>query len=258
MKFAECVLPAEYKKLDVHLLGDWHVGDPLCDYALVEEAVQVVADAPETACILCGDLCDMALRSSVGDCHGAVFGPMQQVETIVSLLEPLAAQGKVLGMVSGNHERRVYKQTGIDPMAFAAAQLGISDRYSDGQLILFVRFGKEQKHDHMMLYTMLVTHGAGGGRKEGGKLQRVADLQNIADCDIYCHGHTHLPGVFPTRFLRVNNEHRTAAMADHLFVCGGASLDYGGYAELDGMKPASKRFPVIHLSGGKKKFTATL
>lgn len=258
MKFAECVLPAEYNKLDVHLLGDWHVGDPLCDYAAVEEAVQVIADAPETACILAGDLCDMALRSSVGDCHGAVFGPMQQVETIVSLLEPLVAQGKVLGMVSGNHEHRVYKQTGIDPMAFAAAQLGISDRYSDGQLVLFVRFGNERKHGCKMLYSMLVTHGTGGGRKEGGKTQRVADLQNIADCDIYCHGHTHLPGIFSTGFLRVNNEHRTGAVVDHLFVCGGSMLDYGGYGEQSGMKPTSKRWPVIHLSSGEKRYCATM
>lgn len=258
MKFAECVLPSELKRLDIHLLGDWHVGDPSCDYAAVEDAVQVIADTPDAACILGGDLCDMAIRSSVGDCHDAVYGPMAQVRSVVSLLRPLAEQGKILGMVSGNHERRIYKQTGIDAMLFAAAELGIEDRYSDGSIVLFVRFGEERKHGCPMLYSIFATHGGGGGRKEGGKLQRASELQNIVDCDIYCHNHTHLPGVFATSFCRIDNAHRTGLMVDHLFVSGGSSLKYGGYGEQDNYRPASMRHPVIHLTGWNKSYTATV
>lgn len=212
MKPVVLELPENLERMDIHLLGDWHIGDPLCDLVSVAEKLDVIRDNPNAYCILGGDLCDMALRDSVGDVHGAKLSPMGQVERVVSLIKPV--QEKVLCMVRGNHENRVYKSTGIDPLAFAASELGLGERYSDTSALLFVQFGHDTKHGGRMQYTMYVTHGAGSGRKEGGKLQRLADLQNIIDCDIYCHNHTHLP--------------------------------------------AGKRHPVIHLTSGRKHFTATL
>ena len=199
---------------------------------------------------------DMALRDSIRDVHGAKLSPMGQVERVVSLIKPV--REKVLCMVRGNHENRVYKSTGIDPLAFAASELGLGERYSDTSALLFVQFGHDTKHGGRMQYTMYVTHGAGSGRKEGGKLQRLADLQNIIDCDIYCHNHTHLPAVFPTCSYRIDYTHRKPVLVEHLFVNGGASLNYGGYADAGGFKPAGKRHPVIHLTSGRKHFTATL
>lgn len=256
MKPVVLELPENLERIDVHLLGDWHIGDPLCDLGSVAEKLDEIREKPNAYCILGGDLCDMALRDSVGDVHGAKLSPMGQVERVVSLLEPV--KGKVLCMVRGNHENRVYKSTGIDPLAFAASELGLSERYSDTSALLFVQFGHDTKHGGRMQYTMYVTHGAGSGRKEGGKLQRLADLQNIIDCDIYCHNHTHLPAVFPTCSYRIDYTHRQPVLVEHLFVNGGASLNYGGYADAGGFKPAGKRHPVIHLTSGRKHFTATL
>ena len=256
MKPVVLELPENLERIDVHLLGDWHIGDPLCDLVSVAEKLDEIRDNPNAYCILGGDLCDMALRDSIGDVHGAKLSPMGQVERVVSLIKPV--QEKVLCMVRGNHENRVYKSTGIDPLAFAASELGLGERYSDTSALLFVQFGHDTKHGGRMQYTMYVTHGAGSGRKEGGKLQRLADLQNIIDCDIYCHNHTHLPAVFPTCSYRIDYTHRKPVLVEHLFVNGGASLSYGGYADAGGFKPAGKRHPVIHLTSGRKHFTATL
>lgn len=256
MKPVVLELPENLEHIDVHLLGDWHIGDPLCDLVSVAEKLDVIRDNPNAYCILGGDLCDMALRDSIGDVHGAKLSPMGQVERVVSLIKPV--REKVLCMVRGNHENRVYKSTGIDPLAFAASELGLGERYSDTSALLFVQFGHDTKHGGRMQYTMYVTHGAGSGRKEGGKLQRLADLQNIIDCDIYCHNHTHLPAVFPTCSYRIDYTHRKPVLVEHLFVNGGASLNYGGYADAGGFKPAGKRHPVIHLTSGRKHFTATL
>lgn len=256
MKPVVLELPENLERMDIHLLGDWHIGDPLCDLVSVAEKLDVIRDNPNAYCILGGDLCDMALRDSIGDVHGAKLSPMGQVERVVSLIKPV--REKVLCMVRGNHENRVYKSTGIDPLAFAASELGLGERYSDTSALLFVQFGHDTKHGGRMQYTMYVTHGAGSGRKEGGKLQRLADLQNIIDCDIYCHNHTHLPAVFPTCSYRIDYTHRKPVLVEHLFVNGGASLNYGGYADAGGFKPAGKRHPVIHLTSGRKHFTATL
>ena len=256
MKLVVIELPENLEHIDIHLLGDWHIGDPLCDLVSVAEKLDEIRDNPNAYCILGGDLCDMALRDSIGDVHGARLSPMGQVERVVSLIKPV--REKVLCMVRGNHENRVYKSTGIDPLAFAASELGLSERYSDTSALMFVQFGHDIKHGGLMQYTVYVTHGAGSGRKEGGKLQRLADLQNIIDCDIYCHNHTHLPAVIPTCSYRVDYTHRKAVLHEHLFVNGGAKLNYGGYADAGGFKPASKRHPVIHLTSLKKSFTATI
>ena len=256
MKPVVLELPENLERMDIHLLGDWHIGDPLCDLVSVAEKLDEIRDNPSAYCILGGDLCDMALRDSIGDVHGARLSPMGQVERVVSLIKPV--REKVLCMVRGNHENRVYKSTGIDPLAFAASELGLSERYSDTSALMFVQFGHDIKHGGLMQYTVYVTHGAGSGRKEGGKLQRLADLQNIIDCDIYCHNHTHLPAVFPTCSYRIDYTHRKPVLVEHLFVNGGASLNYGGYADAGGFKPAGKRHPVIHLTSGRKHFTATL
>ena len=249
-------LPESLDKLDIHVLGDWHVGDPLCNLVSVAEAIDDIRNDASAYCVLGGDLCDMAMRESVGDVYNARLSPMEQVQRVVKLIEPVS--DKVLCIVKGNHENRVQKQTGVDPLAFAAAQLGISERYSETSGVLFLRFGHDVKHTGPIQYTMYVTHGTGGGRREGSKLQRLADLQGVIDCDIYCHNHTHLPAVMVSSSYRIDWAHRRPVLTEHLFVNGGASLDYGGYADAGGMKPASKRHPVIHLTSLRKGFTATL
>lgn len=256
MKSVVLELPEELNTLDVHLLGDWHVGDEHCDLETIAEQLDVLKRDDKAYCILGGDLCDMALRDSVGDIYSGRINPMAQVKRVVSLVEPV--KDKVLCILRGNHENRVYRQTGIDPLAFAASELGLSDRYSETSALLFVQFGHDIKHGGKMLYTIFSTHGAGGGKKEGSKLQRLADLQNVIDCDIYCHNHTHLPAVFPTCSYKIDYAHRQAVLSEHLFVNGGATLTYGGYADAANMKPASVRHPIIHLSGGKKRFSATI
>ena len=256
MKSVVVELPENLEKLDVHVLGDWHIGDPMCDLISVAEALDDLRNDVSAYCVLGGDLCDMALKGSVGSPYKAKLSPMEQVGRVVSLLEPV--KDKVLCVVRGNHERRVSKDVDLDPLAFVAAQLGIIERYSETSALVFVSFGHNVKNNAPMQYTMYVTHGAGGGRKDGGKLQRLADLQTIVDCDIYCHNHTHLPAVIRSDSYRVDFPHHQAVRCEHLFVNGGAKLNYGGYADAGGYKPASKRHPVIHLSNLKKGFTATL
>ena len=72
------------------------------------------------------------------------------------------------------------------------AQLGMPEKYSPTTALLFIRFGKNgNRTPHRpWLYTAYVTHGSGGGRKEGGKVNRLADLASIVDADIYIHAHT--------------------------------------------------------------------
>jgi hypothetical protein len=140
------------------------------------------------------------------------------------------------------------------------AQLGIPDKYSPTTALLFIRFGKDGNHHKggRQMYTLYATHGSGGGRREGGKVNRLADLASIVDADIFCHAHTHLPLVFKESYYRVNVGNSSVSLVDKLFINCAASLNYGGYGDKAGFKPASKRSPVIYLHGLKHDLWAKL
>jgi antirestriction protein ArdC len=140
-----------------------------------------------------------------------------------------------------------------------AAQLGLSGKYSETTALLFIRFGHEMRRNsegRKMVYTVYATHGSGGGRREGGKINRLADLAQIVDSDIYLCGHTHLPAVFREGFYRVSKANSTVQYVDRLFVNAAAALNYGGYGDKAGFKPASKQSPVIYLDGKRHRATA--
>ena len=167
---------------------------------------------------------------------------------------------KILCITHGNHENRTYKKEGINLSYLIAAQLGLQDRYTPTSAVIFLRFGKGNKHlhDRKISYTIYALHGSGGGRKEGAKAIRLADMASIIDTDIYIHSHTHLPMVIKQAFHRIDVMNSTVAIVDKLFVNTAANLKYGGYGEAEEFKPSSMDTPVIYLNGKKKEFNARL
>lgn len=256
MKVIKCDLPFA-DKIELHAMSDLHIGDSLCDYKSILERINHIKNTPNAYCILDGDLMDTAIASSIGDTYGAGLQPMEQLNHCVKLFEPI--KDKILAVLCGNHEQRVYRQDGIDTTLLMCTQLGIAEKYTPTTALLFVRFGEVGKcHNRPQLYTIYVTHGSGGGRKEGGKVNRLADLAAIVDADIYITGHTHLPLVFKEAYYRTSCQNSSVALVDKLFVNTAASLDYGGYGDKQGFKPASKKSPVIYLDGHKREMIAEI
>lgn len=254
MKTIKCSLPYA-EKIEIHPMSDLHIGDRHCDYKSILERIEYIKNTPNCYCILDGDLMDAAIASSVGDTYGASIQPMEQLKHCVRLFDPI--KDKILAVLPGNHENRIYRADGIDITSLMCSQLGIADRYSSTTALVFVRFGKTERN-RPQLYTIYVTHGSGGGRKEGGKVNRLADLAAIVDADIYVTGHTHLPLIFKESYFRVSGSNSSVACVEKLFVNLGSSLDYGGYGDAQGFKPASKKSPVIILNGTKRDMEARL
>ena len=257
MKSIRCDLPYA-DTIELYPLADLHIGDSQCDYKLILERIEYIKITPNAYCILDGDLMDTAIASSIGDTYAANLQPMEQLKHCVKIFEPI--KDKILVVLSGNHENRVYKTDGIDITEIMCSQLGIIERYSPTTALLFVRFGKSKDNSHgrPQLYTIYCTHGSGGGRKEGGKANRLADLASIVDADIYIHAHTHLPLIFKESFFRVSGANSSVALVDKLFLNTAAHLNYGGYGDKAGFKPASKSTPVIYLDGHKRDIKAKL
>lgn len=255
MKAIKISLP-DYPKIELIPLADLHLGDIHSDYLRIKETIEYIQKTPHAYCILNGDLMDCAIQSSIGDTYGANLQPMEQLKQCVKTFEPI--KKKILAVLPGNHEHRIYKTDGLDITELMCHQLGIVDKYSPTTALLFIRFGSGAEHDRPQCYTIYATHGSGGGRKEGAKINKLADLANIVDADIYIHSHTHLPAVFKTNFFRPSMPNSSVSEVSKLFVNTAAALSYGGYGDAQGYKPASRDNPIIYLSGREKKASAIL
>lgn len=265
MKAVKVTLPRELKNIKIHTFADWHIGDKACDLDAIKAEIQTVKDCKESYVICNGDLMNNATKTSVSDSYAEVIPPMEQLQTLCELLEPI--KDKILLITQGNHEARTYRNDGIDLTALMAKQLNIHDRYVREGGVLFIRLGeylhgrtdhKAKGHKRQVCYSVYVTHGSGGGRKEGAKAIRLADMASIVDTDVYLHSHTHLPMIMKQNFFRTDYNNSYVAEVEKLFVNTAAQLKYGGYGQSYEFKPSNTTTPTVYLSGTRKHFTAML
>lgn len=260
MKTIERKLSSDLKEIELIMFADEHIGDVNCDMKRLEDRIKYVAEKDNAYCILNGDILDYASRSSIGDIETREYNIMEQLDRAIELFSPI--KGKILGITSGNHEARGYKKEGFDISRVIAKQLGIEDLYSPDAAYIFLRFGKsagsEGRHGRKVLYKIFVNHGSGGGRKEGSKAIRLADMANVCDADIYIHSHTHLPMIMKQGYFRPSDSTSSIQNVTRLFINTSSNLDYGGYSASQEYKPNSKDTPVIFLDGTKKEMRAEL
>ena len=258
MKVVKVDLPQNLKEIEIHTLADLHIGDKFANMNGIKERIEYIKNTPNAYCILNGDLMNNATKTSVSDSYAEELTPMEQVEKCMELFEPI--KDKIIAITAGNHEKRTYNKEGIDITKLVAMQLKLGDRYSATACFIFLRVGMQstKRNNRPVLYTIYSTHGSGGGRKEGAKAIRLADMASIIDADIYIHSHTHLPMVMKQGFYRVSLSNSSMERVDKLFVNTSAMLEYGGYGEAFEFKPSSQHSPVIYLNGCTKRFEAKL
>ena len=260
MKAIRIDLSEELKDLEILPVADYHWADPNSDHDKILADIKYIKEHPNVYCVLNGDLMDCAIASSIGDTYGATLSPMDELKVCMELFAPIA--DKILCVVPGNHEARHYRTNGIDLTELMCRQLGIEDRFSPTTAILFVRFGRlnseKDGHHRKACYTVYVSHGNGGGRKEGGKIQRLVDLSTIVDADVYICGHTHLPATLKDGFARPCLANSSVAYCTRLYVNTSAKLNYGGYGDTQGFKVPCTDTPIIWLNGERKEMRATI
>lgn len=262
MKTISHTLSPNFEEVQILPLADLHIGDLNANSKKINEWIDYILKTPNCFTILNGDLMNTAIRSSVGNgVYTDQLNPMEQLQQCVKLFGEIAEAGKILAIIQGNHENRIARQDSIDITELMARQLGVAEYYSPTSAVVFIRLGQmdSKHHNRPVGYSIYCVHGSGsGGRKEGGKLNRLADLANIVDADCYLMSHTHLPAIFRNTFYRTFIPKQSVEKVEHLFVNTSSSLDYGGYGEFFSYKPNSLEMPLIILNGRYRKIQAIL
>lgn len=262
MKVIKANLPRDLKYVNIHVLSDWHLGDPNCKLDDIKEIIKSISSNKHSYALINGDLINNAIKSSVSDIYSEKLSPMEQIDIACELLSPI--KDKILGVTAGNHENRSYKDSGVDLTAFLATKLGVLDKYDPIATAIYLRVGERNAKatgkdtKRQICYKIYMTHGANSGRTEGSKVNALVRLQSVIDADIYIHSHTHQGAILKSMRLTMDDRNNAVSEEEVLFVNSAAQLSYGGYGEKFSFKPASTKQPVIHLSGEKKAFEATL
>jgi len=238
-------------KLTIIPIADVHIGDKLSNLKLLKEVLERIKKEEHTYTIINGDLCNMALKNSKSDVYSDNLSPMEQVLKATDLLEGI--KNKILVISSGNHEDRTQRETNIDVTRLIAKQLGIEDRYANGWWYLYLTFGQDKKK-HPITYGITGIHGYCGGRKSGGKINRLEDMSQVVIADMYLMSHTHKPISTKNCIYIPYYQSKALSKQEMYYLMTNSFLESdGGYAEKMGFPPSNTSITEAKLDGVKKK-----
>ena len=217
---------------------------------MIQERIDRIKNNDNVFAILGGDIINNSTINSVAaaDVYESPLSPDAQMEVAIKMLMPISH--KIIGIVSGNHERRDAKD-GIDLTKMMAWKLNCLEKYDPASEVLFVRFGRNEL-GRKVAYSILVTHGSGGGGMVGSKANKLSKTGQIVDTDVVIVGHTHQGLTFRERSFKVNWNNSCLIPFEQVFINASATLDYEQYAEFNGLKPQSKVCPVLIFDGYRK------
>lgn len=196
--------------------------------------------------LLNGDLAEVAIIGSKGNPYEATMTVSQAKQKIKELFMPLVKAKKVIGMAGGNHEERIFKQTGNDISLDIAMFLDIEGIYDPQGLYGSINIGN-------ISYTFYMKHGKGGGKKRAYKMHKMEEMgQVIKNCDLYIMAHIHDILTFQVEPKFIDAENNCEIRIKQTFVSSSSYMDYGGYAEDFDFEPGKTGSPRIRLNGIKK------
>lgn len=228
-------------------LSDVHIGEKGFNEKLLDDIIKRVKETNNLYVMLLGDLINNGTKTSKSDVYHEVMTPHEQVNYIVDKLKPI--KNKILGMVSGNHEDRTARDSGVDLSNVIADFLDLP--YDSASVTYQVRHGKfGSGKNNYVIYT---THGFGGGATKGAKSNKLLKLSELCIADLYVMGHIHDIITFKDAIYVPDTRHDKIILKERTYLSTGSCLEYGGYAEKMLLRPGSSGFPLIHLNKGKIK-----
>lgn len=239
-------------------IADVHLGAKECMEQEFINFIDKVKDEPNVRLVLGGDLINNATRSSVSNIFEETMRPSDQKREMAKILAPVA--DKILCAVSGNHERRSGKDADDDPMYDILCKIDREDVYRENIVFMKLQFGDPRGDgNHNPTYTLVVTHGAGGGMLTSGAVLRGERFAyTIDNMDALIIGHTHKPFTTAPGKIFIDQRNNKVSIKPFKVINMTAWLDYTSYAAQKMLLPSSHTLHTLHLCGTKKEMVVTM
>ncbi len=224
---------------ELMFIGDCHYGSPQFDkprfLAMLDYCLK-----NKLYVLLMGDLLETATRHSVGaGVYEQDKNPDDQYGQMVDWLQPLADAKLIIGAHTGNHEERIYKDSGFNVTKALCRQLDV--KYLGDACWTQLRVGQQT----YILYTL---HGRTGSRFDGTALLALERISTSFFADLVAMGHAHKLITSSVIIQRVLNG-AVHEFKKYLLITGSYLKYDGGYAQVVGL-------PLSKLGSPKVKFHA--
>lgn len=241
-------------EITIIVLSDLHYGNLYCSIKHFLRTVNFIRDNDNCYCFLNGDLLEAVIKAAKGDIYTQELTPQQQRDDVIDILKPIA--GKILGVTQGNHEARIYNETGVDLTADIARALNAPYRPEGMLYKLSFGDGNNRVKGKPFVFWSYITHGYGGARTKSAKSIKAERAGTwIPQCDVIAMSHDHVVNVAPDIDFVPDNRGTikdgflTGKITAHrkMLVKTNAYLRWGGYAEIGGFPPSDLTTPLIQL-----------
>lgn len=242
----------DFDDVELMVIADLHIGDPTFDEKMLKAVAKWVNDADNRYVVIAGDIFNAGLKDSVSSVYNESMTLQQALDYFRSDVVDVLGAGNIVAVIRGNHDNRVVKSVGLDPVAVACELNGLTYCGAEGYITLSVGDWGRGKKRSPVKYLMFLTHGTGGGRTVGSKVNALMRHSDIVVADIYVQGHTHQPLVVPDVIYVPDTRRERIVERDQLFVNAASFIKRDSYAKDFSFAPQSRKHPVIMLSGREK------
>jgi len=222
--------------------GDVHYGSSYCDVRRATAMLDYCLK--NNVYVFCmGDVIEAATRYSVGSGVYEQLSPNKQIEWVIETLGPLAKKGLIAGFLSGNHEDRIMKETGVDIAHIITRELKVPYLGPAGWSLFYV--GDQS-------YTVYAIHGATGSKFAHSKLKAASDIAYHFQADVLAHAHVHDIVINSMEKQIVDKARKVVATQKcHVIVTGHYLEYYGSYAQMKGLPPGKMGSPKAKFHANK-------
>jgi UDP-2,3-diacylglucosamine pyrophosphatase LpxH len=226
---------------EMMLIGDCHLGSPQFDRQRFEKMLDYCKEK-NIYVFLMGDLIEVGTRHSVGaGVYEQEFNGQTQYDQMLEYLKPLAEKKLIVGLLAGNHEERVYKETGIDISKAFARELKVP--YLGNACWNIFSVGSQR-------YSIYSLHGRTGSKFDGTALLALERISTSFFADVVCMGHAHKIITSSVLIQRVVNN-KVTECKKHLVITGSYLKYDGGYGQTIGLPISKLGSPKVKLFADK-------
>lgn len=239
-------------------IADVHLGARECMEQEFIKFINSIAEKPNVYVILGGDLINNGLKNSLTNVYEERYRPMEQKKMMAKILEPIA--DKILCAVEGNHERRSLRDSDDSPTYDIMCKLNRENLYRENMAFLKFQFGNVKADGrNNPTYTIVVTHGHGGGMMTSGAVLRGERTGYAIDgMDALIFGHTHKPFTSVHGKIYIDKNNNKVTVKPFKVINMTSWLEYSGYAMQKMLLPTAHTLHTLTLCGTHKEMVVTM